>query len=472
MSTSIFPDESIKDFLIAPKHGAFFVPEVYALPVCTRLSEHGFKTSWHAVTIGLLHVRALRVTLRGRGAQRQSHLTQALEILFGSSENLEAVPAMSRDRILPVVLPTNVVVTWVIRPIKDEDRETQEAKARAKTAYTEPLTRLAQVTHQTVVFHSTGESVEPPLHEENTIHIRTNASPPGETGSWYVKTAFGLPISLTKEAIGNGPTLGRGLVLKDQDNKNVLQILDNNWYILFPTLSYFNEDTSLKIFEQILALGLATMTDTKKAPVKPMRRQTWTTKARSWFDGFLGGVDSQIDKHQKDIEFCTRRLAELHRELEMWRSMRESMLTTTFTKKAKRRLSVDLNRLFAHDQIERIEFFEDALHVHTTDLVGEYDGQEYAFGTFVIRINRHGVISVWNESPRHPDGVPHPHIAKNGGPCYGNASTAIAKAAGEARYADAIFYVLTWLTHGYSPELAAVKIHEWPMVKKEERDAS
>ena len=83
-------------------------------------------------------------------------------------------------------------------------------------------------------------------------------------------------------------------------------------------------------------------------------------------------------------------------------------------------------------------------------------------GAYTIGISKFGEVSVWSERPLHPNGIPHPHIAKDGGPCFGNATDAITKAAANHKYYDAIFFILRWLKHGYTPELTAVKIEEWP----------
>ena len=467
------PEQSITDFLKDPHYSAFLVPSVYSTVHRQALTAAGFKTSWQATTSGHLHFRALRVHIGRRGPERLNNLRTALTALFGETERLETIEGRIRDQILPIVVPTDVSVA-IDRP-KAEKSEDEKRERKAITAYLPLLTRLAQISGRAFVFHASRKQTMQPHPEDGHVHIYTNACPPGESDFWYIDTAFGLEIAAgSKERpIGFGPTEGRGQVLVEEDEKTLVQILADNWYFLIPTLSYFNTLTSAAIFERLLALAWNAVFTGTTQPTKSLSKSQFLKEARGWTEGYTWYLDRQIKQMEEDIEALLRRLAGLHREISIYRGVREGIQSASFSRQTRRRLPGELEQIKNHPLIEGIELFKDGIHVRTIPLTTSHEGIEYLTGVFTIRINKRGAVTVWSEGSTHPDGVPHPHIAKHGGPCFGNAGTAISRAGGEARYADAITYVLTWLTVGYSQELAENKIQEWPTVPlKEAPDAT
>ena len=223
------PEQSITDFLKDPHYSAFLVPSVYSTVHRQALTAAGFKTSWQATTSGHLHFHALRVHIGRRGPERLNNLRTALTALFGETERLETIEGRIRDQILPIVVPTDVSVA-IDRP-KAEKSEDEKRERKAITAYLPLLTRLAQISGRAFVFHASRKQTMQPHPEDGHVHIYTNACPPGESDFWYIDTAFGLEIAAgSKERpIGFGPTEGRGQVLVEEDEKTLVQILDNNW---------------------------------------------------------------------------------------------------------------------------------------------------------------------------------------------------------------------------------------------------
>lgn len=467
MTDTIYLDETMTrtSFLNEARYGVFLIPENYVNDqICSDLRKEGFKASWGKAISGRLSFRALRVAVGKTGEERQRRLARAVNIVFGT-RYIEPFPGLIRDRVLPIVAPTDTQVTIDLRQIKETDSKLKERQQQAVKAYTPVLRRLAQIMGTSVFFHSHEETTAPPSADDGMIHIHTNCSPPGEHVSWYVDTAFGMKISpLERDLVGYGPTEGRGVILKDADKKNVAQILGNNWYIFFPTLSYFNEATSVQILECTLSLCLETHSHGPVAN-NTLDHKTFLKTMKEWADGSDGVADREIKKIQKDLEVGRLRMTELTRDLRMWISLKEGFHASAFVRTARRRMAGDLQKIMEHPLVAGADFFQDALQVRTVPLTTHHEEAAYHTGPFTIRINKHGKVSVWSEEPTHPSGVPHPHISKHEGPCFGNAGTAIIKAAAEMRYLDTISYILTWLTHGYTHDLAAVKIQEWPIVK-------
>lgn len=466
------PEEAIKQFLVNPLHSGFLVPEAYSTTHREALKQAGFKTTWQTARSGRFIFRALRVNIGARGPQRLARLASALEILFATTQGLESFEGRIRDHILPVVTPSEVDV--LLDQKKNRDNLTEKTERAAIAAYLPLLTRLSQISGLKLTFHRSQECIIPPHADDGRIHIYPNACPPGESGTWFVETAFGLKISAgSKESpVGCGPTEGRGQVLKDEDGKSLVQILGNTWYLLIPTLGYFNSLTSVAIFEGLLALTWDAVSTGPVQPKKTLSASRFLKEAGSWDEGYTQHIDDQIHRNEEEIGRLLKLVAELHRHVAILHSIKVGVSTSSISRQMRRRLPGELKKIKDNPLVEKIEFFRDGIHIQTTPLTTSHEGVEYLTGVFTIRINKRGVVSVWSEGPNHPNGIPHPHIGKHTGPCFGNAGTAIAKAGGEARYADAVHYMLVWLTQGYTHDLATVKIHEWPVATQGDSDAA
>ena len=460
-------NETADGFLNSARSGTFLVPNVHAHTVMLKdLRTNGHKASWCMATVGRLQVRCLRITVGGKKDTRRRNLYQAVWIVY-STRDLDLIQTVVGHQILPMIVLQDAVVGTGIATKKGADANTIRKQEQAIHAYFPILMRLAQISGKEVMFHARNTAIEmPEISNGNILHIYSNVSPPGETTPQYVETVFGLRISFQeKNIVGCGPTMGRGTVLTDQEDKNVLQILGNNWYILFPTIDYFNEQTSQTIFENVLALGWKSL-QSPPTRQRSLGRRQWLAQTRSWMEIYEEGVEKEAEKMRREIASILQRAAELQRDLVALRSVQESMKTNAFKRDFLRRMPRDLKRIQTHALVARVEYLEQALHVITRPLTVEHEGVSYLVGAFTIRINSRGAVSVWSEAPTHQKRISHPHISNEGTPCYGNAGAAIAMAAGEARYADAINYILTWLTRGYSPNLADAKIEQWPIAQE------
>ena len=175
----------------------------------------------------------------------------------------------------------------------------------------------------------------------------------------------------------------------------------------------------------------------------------------------LGRSLSSIEKSIADAQ---QKLTDLYRQRKDLEALVLSFQSTPFVQSTLHRLESDFQKMESEPDVAWITIVDKGIHVKTQPIEIEHEGARYMVGAFVIRVSEDGHVSVWSEQPAHPKGIPHPHIAKDGGPCLGNASDVIARAAGEHRYYDTVKLVLRWLKDGYTPELASVKIEEWPVV--------
>lgn len=458
----------ITNFLDEPAGDRFLVPVAYVDPKLAELKAAGFAPK-KVVCAAASHVlEAISMALGT--ADKKARLDLALSTIFGTSERkaFETVLSVAGRGLRPLVVPSAVETVTHDKPEPLETEKDVRLRHLALGEYDKSLRMLAKLSGLKVHFHAEGGGIRPPFPEEpGVVRILTNSQPPGHTSARYVSLAFGMKVHEQGLAVlGNGPTKGRGTVVKDALGEPLVQIVGGTWYLLIPTLSHFNWQTSAVIFDRLIALAWKGARDAAARPAKtkPATRKAFIGTVSLWTSELPLLITADLLNIDRKIEDAQRDLADLVRRKKESLALLEGFKKSTFVAETRGRMPKDFAAIKKDPHVARLTLVEDGFHVETVPIEIEHGGRRYAMGAFTIRVAKRGTVSVWSEAPTHEDGIPHPHIAKEGGPCFGNATRAIADAAGEQRYADAVRYVLRWLIEGYTPAIAAVKIAEWPYV--------
>lgn len=464
-----------------PSGSAFLVPPVYGERARAALLADGFTVRRKACTAESYHMLAWHIGLGQSAKTRVERFARAIAILFGTGpDGCEAVPAISgQTGIQPLVVPKNVRVeirAKLSAEAEADEKNDREAQRREAMAAYAPLLRLlAQITGKDVWFHSPdrveGPTFAPVTDPNDAIHVVTNRCPPGRQRSRNVRKLFGMYVSEGESIQAPGPTAGRGSVLSDDSGTPVVQLVGSTWYLLIPTISVYAPVVSEAIFRNLLAKGWEAHAGYVTATVDPVPRTKVSRAVAGWGNAADEMIRLAIQKNERDIVWYQENISRLHREISMYREMLAAIESANEKRKMIRRAQKDIEALRTEPLVERVDVLKDGLHVVTKRIIAEEGGVRYDLGAFVIRIDVDRSVSVWSETPTHPKGEQHPHIPKHGGPCLGNASAAILKAAGEFRFLDAARYVIRWLAAGYQPDLASAKITEWPVVRQEEPHA-
>lgn len=442
------------------------VPAVYAgHEAVTAIAVTGITSSLTCCKVGEFEIDAVAFDLGDN--HRQAKLACITEAIFGPSaaDDCGVYEAVLGGEEVSIVVPRRVDVQ-VDDPLDTTKMtlELRELQERALAAYRPRLCRLARLTGMPVVLHlrTLNDTVRAPFPNDGKIHILTNQHPPGLSDTRYISLAYGLRITkLGKSVVSVGPTRGRGVVMQDENGQALVQVLGNTWYILIPVMSEYHSQ-SKRIFERLLADGLAGMRQyAQRKPEGELDREAFEAREREWIVEFPTRIQKEIESARKRVDGLTKDLTLAIRDLRMFEAFMENASSGPFFQTATGRIPDDYAAIAGDPRIVRMAFVNDGFHFETRPLVLEHEGTGYAIGSFVIRIEN-TQFSVWGLEPTHPRGIPHPHIDRDGIPCYGNAGLAITQAVADYRLADAVRHILTWLTEGYEPQLARVKIEEWP----------
>ncbi|HTK59977.1 MAG TPA: hypothetical protein VL283_02120 [Candidatus Baltobacteraceae bacterium] len=355
---------------------------------------------------------------------------------------------------------------------RNADDLAEQAKFHeASQAYARALARLMSITGRTfkLCLGTAGVAMPEDDREDGHVRIYPNAHPPGEAIARNLREVYGLPIALNApEIAANGPAIGRGIVLKDEAKVPVVQVLGRHVFVLFPILTNFNALTSVRIFDRAIAAALEAMGSPEAAgPEADPTPERLAEAATPWIAEWAESLDKASEQYRTEIRQFQEAIAIKQRFLRETEATAASVRDSAFVKRAKERLPDEFRTILALEGVASAAFVENGIQVVTGDLQIAWNGRRFAIGPLRVRVNALAKVTVWSEAPRHPDGIPHPHVDDFTSPCFGNAGERVAKLLADHRYGDAFAVIMSWLVRGYTHELARHKIEEWPEIAED-----
>lgn len=432
-----------------PKFAALIVGEL--LPVSVR-----------GITMDAYHI-ALSEESR---PQQLTDLTASYELHTG----------VYGDRIVPVLLPKDAQITITSTWKDDEPSASKTARENALSAYRKDLVFLAQVTGFHLKIYLGLETPHDPLPEEPGVkHLTFGVAPPGELRASHRTSAYEIPLERNNQFVHyRQPTPGVGYVLKDTEDMPVLQLVGSTVYTLLPMFNFYYGMASQKIFKHLLAtLGNGWRQEARGELSLPERATSEAAFMKVMEPVCLGIVDTwkkAIKEYKEDIQSAQARLQHAYRLIEEYQALLALSEQGGLAVEAAKRLPKDYQGLKDHPEVAQVYMCDKGVHVETKVLIARHDGKRYRLGSFMVRFNEFAGVTVYGHEPLHPQQIPHPHLPRGGTPCYGSATTAVAKAIAQFRLLDCFNLILRWLKDGYTPSTADVKIEEWPLEPEKTRD--
>lgn len=381
--------------------------------------------------------------------------------------------AMFKGTTFPIVCGMEAQVTLDIEDKKSVANYTASEIQVLERLYKQ-VTIFSYITGMRVCLYTDPryETRMPMPMDSGTLHIFIRSAPPGEHGPVeYCSHLFDRQLHKEGKCIPVlSSTKGRGMVLSTMSESKAVpyaQIIENNVYILIPFLHHYWEPTMSDVLFRVLGNAYQAILDGVQ-DIEDQARQTESCTEHDFMSTIADPMVFRASYWEQCIEVERRKIKE-HQDalrsaylmLREWTSRKESCTDLAYYIDAIKRISGDRQRIQTMPEVQQLVVIDGGIHVYTKPIVAEWEGKQYALGSYAIRAASTGIVSVWAVETTHPHGVPHPHIAKNGFACFGSVTDAIMKASADFRMYDAIQYVITWLTHGYTPELAEYKIEEW-----------
>ena len=380
------------------------------------------------------------------------------------------------DTIYPLVASESTHAEFDLLPqAHQEDRKQSTGEKVLLPLFVKFLAQVGGVHGDTAFFlHANTPTgfYEPMKNVTNEIHVFMGMTPMLEYDGEYPERLFGISV----EAGGYfhrlyAPSKKRGVSLSD-GVKDVVQIVGNNIYLLFnPILLYaLGEEVTMIIFRKAIALAMNWYTKrveaTEIADV-PLSQLSMEQLAVEYFANYQTLYRTKIAEAEKEVTSLEEKLRFARRNLVHITMVHRTLFENgTLSNDVVALMVRDHARIISHPLVSSAALLPNTgFEIRTKHISIEQEGVEYKIAeAFVCRFDLSGTISIWAEGSYHPKGISHPHISPAFGYCFGNIGDNIEKAVAEYRYGDAVEYLLTWLTEGYTPEnVIHSKIEEWPI---------
>lgn len=337
------------------------------------------------------------------------------------------------------------------------------ADENAKDELMRILAELSEILGYDMALHlRTGDSYAPG-GSWGTLNIVIGASPPGRASIWRCHKACGVSFNDTSSPeTYAGASDESSVTIRDPNGDQFAQFYDNVLYLFLP----LSELRHLRLYtgsHSLLLTAVRTAWNQLQSgkvdlPVQqPLVTARHYTEAVETLRGtMVASLGRNVSKIEQDIERLTKALNEKYFTLARTKTLLDIAGTMP---------EEDASRPDEWRRIRKLGFGISKIGgsiVFGTGAVSIlHDQAEYPLGEFRISFTAHGTVVIWNVTPTHPRGVPHPHISESGGICFGNATAAIHEAITSLRRADALALIREWLVHGYDETLTRHKITEW-----------
>lgn len=336
----------------------------------------------------------------------------------------------------------------------------------------ETLLSLSKVTGIEFVLHT--DPILVPQHaSDGQINVILGA-PPG-SGNPIKRTAHpetGKSYSLwgVGRAVCEGAARGWGEVIEGPDELPIAQIIGRNFYLFVSThkiaLPILPEGSGADMFGYAMRMAWnAFIRGVKEPEQHPLDNP-------DMMQMFLGMTESiETVRRGKELERLQTALSDIRAQyqdtLNQIRRV-EGLLRPSIARVAD--VITDppsWDEATGHPLFERMYTAEHLLHVETKPVVVEgrmLDAYTLRFDTSLTN-DRWNVVIYNTKKPLHPLAIPHPHISKHGGVCFGNVGLLIDEALINHNIPRAIKLALQWLAKGYDADIARHKIEEWPLAE-------
>lgn len=446
------------------------IPSYLAARWQPELEAAGFEVAVDTAEYGpfVVDMAIVRFWLGGSGSEADvaTAFARIEAIVFGSAGVKLGSPLEVRwkNNVLPALTIAGGDVTLHPHPFE------LPSGADAFVSYSRTLAAMGRLTGRRFHFHCDSRGVHDPFPAgSDDIHLFPNTSPTGESGLDETTHAFGRKIQSDGAPVKSRTrAAGRGVTLPGKYNQ-VVQVIGNNIFFLLPIIDYYHGKESDEIFDEAFALGWNHIRSASHAmsaesdSLSASGPEAYARASERWAVRYTDTLRSQRAKIVYKIQDLQQQLATLYRQQHELSEALRLIGKDSFLRAAIDHADGDYAAILALPDVESAEIIEDGLHVATRRIVVEHGGRRHDTGSFIIRLSgESGKVTVWARETAHPDGQPHPHLPKNGGPCFGNATSAILSASAEHRRADAVRYVIDWLKYGYTESSALRKIDEWP----------
>lgn len=353
----------------------------------------------------------------------------------------------------------------------DGEHKKLKAEKEIRAGLEETLTILSSYTGLEFHLHYDDDCCLPFGADDKNVHFVLGASPPGDVQNLERSHLLGVTLHYAARDITHyGPAKGYGVCIQDDKKEIVAQIIHSTIYLFLPLDDIrLLERSGANLFGRAVQVAWNAYGEDEAKGAKEGTtvdgRNAYRRQMERWAEGRAKMTDFSIELVNHEIKRVQDELRELFgkkRTLIAFQRGRKDLKGSERQRRAQ--LRQQWERLMAIPLIEHVVFSEGAFQIKTKTVIVEDEGARYRTGSYMIRIDAFGNVSIWAHAPTHPKRIPHPHISRKGVWCFGNYTTPIEEAAMAMDIGETAHLITRWLVEGYDPSVADTRIEEWPVV--------
>jgi hypothetical protein len=306
------------------------------------------------------------------------------------------------------------------------------------------------------------------LKKKDEVYCVIGASPYGDAKTYNENTLYEMRLTGRGTSVSYpGPTNGRGVLVSDDDRTHG-QIVDETMYIFLPSRSGDIIRSFQLLFDRCAAPLILAYTEGMSGYAVAATKKAFSQHLLTLQEKESTRVTQHIKSLDERIQEVEAWLSDLLQEKRTMVKLLQAdfYATTYYTDETTHEL---WQALQAHPLVARVCVVKECIQLYTREIsMLDVEGVCRKIGKYCISYSRvEPDVKVWAVYSYHPQGVPHPHISKEGAVCFGNITAELRSIVHEKMQALSVFQlVLQWLTEGYDPTLALHKIEEWPAFRK------
>lgn len=191
--------------------------------------------------------------------------------------------------------------------------------------------------------------------------------------------------------------------------------------------------------------------------------QQFLELSQLWLHEQIEKVDHDLVAKETKVRELGIEITRLWRDIVLLRQSLQSLRQVSQAQQPDYRLEFD--RLNKIPGVKTLHIGAGFLTMETDTIMIQHQDKQYHIGDFRLDIYMNGYIRMQNiKNPGRYPYYDHPHI-RDGEPCVGNHTEAVAKLISEGQLSTVAALLLSYL-HSYNPEDAYCEISYWPEIPK------
>lgn len=269
-----------------------------------------------------------------------------------------------------------------------------------------------------------------------------------------------------------------GIVICDEEGQELAEVVGKGIYVLFD-LVHIRKEYVEPILRTILDKALFWIFEADEESRKNYNQEK-QAKAKDRFVRIYGDFEYSLKLSKEELNKANKQIEKCQESLTQWikhaRARGESLnLLEKWRDRDTEFLFREWESLYGIPKVKEVKVYSDRLSVFTEMICIKYKNLVLEIGEFKADVNQRGKgIKLWNLT--HPEldkncKLQHPHVSKDGMPCFGNIQEAFPPLVAECKFSALAALIIQYLESlNLEDKRARKKFFYWPFLGETEEE--